>query len=220
MGKQIFEFIKIVLSITTGLFLIDKKNIFAGTDWIPKDKVFDVAIMVYVPVIQGLLNCIIERISEKFISKLSVTLFSPDTAANLDSNAIIDFKNNDLAEINIKVELNGKYKHFKNTKVVFPNITSLTMQPKKDRAIGINDKEECVIDLNEIIGSERKNSNYNYDYRVNFIKDEELNSKREAEFCPEFKIDTYKNKFFKNSFWLNGKFLIKCHNKAIIKWGE
>lgn len=220
MKEKLLEIIKIVISMIIGLFILNKKNIFSYATWIPKDKVFDIGLITYLPSVQIFLDWLFEVIKENFISKLSVTLFSPNSEPSLDSNAIIDFKNNDLAEIRIRVELNGKYKHFKNIKVVFPNITSLTMQPKKDIAIAISDKEECVIYLNEIIGSERKDINFKYEYILNFIKDEELNPKGETEFYPEFKIDTYRYKFLKKFFWLNGKFLIRYHNKAKIKWGE
>lgn len=220
MKEQIFEGFKILISIILGLMLINKINIFSGFNGIPKDKVFDIAVMVYIPLIQISINILMNWFNYKFVSKVSVTLYSPNTEPNLDSNAIVDFKNNDLAEIRICVELNGKYKHFKDIKIIFPSISSLTMQPNKDDSISINDSEECVIDLNEIIGSKRNDTNFKYEYILNFIKDEELKSKREAEFYPEFKNDTYKYEFLKKIFWLSRKFLIRHYNKAKIKWGE
>jgi len=118
---------KTVLIALAGVFIANKFNLFSYMTFIPDDKAFDICITVYFTILELISEFLLEAVHGRR-SELSVILSHVNTDVSIESNPIINFNQDDLAQMTVTVHINGMKKHFTGSKIVLSDVGFATMQ--------------------------------------------------------------------------------------------
>ena len=206
MFEHVCKIIKTVISAMVGVFLLNYFNIFNYISVIPVDKAFDVGVIVYFTVIELILNIVIHIYYKYCISKLSVVISLNNNEATKDSIPIIEFNKKGLAEAIVKVEIEGRKKHFLNWNLMLASTKFATMQSNSQKNVAYVDQEgNYIISIKDLFGTSDTKTVMSVSFRITFIKEWQNDGDVTTTIIPELKNKNSKR-------WY--QHIIYKHNKA------
>ena len=183
---KILKITKPILITLVGILLANNFNIFSYFTFIPSEYSFEICITAYFTILEIVCENIFEIFNANFRSELSVVFSLPGTANSLSTIPVVIFNDLDLAELNITINLNGKKKHFEQSKIVIPNITFATLQANVKSHETSTDREgNYIIHLSELFGKINQRVSLSFTYRVTLVQ-EQVDVNKEIELHPDF----------------------------------
>ena len=198
---------KTVLIALAGVFIANKFNLFSYMTFIPDDKAFDICITVYFTILELISEFLLEAVHGRR-SELSVILSHVNTDVSIKSNPIINFNQDDLAQMTVTVHINGMKKHFTGSKIVLSDVGFATMQANtRVDGAGVDTDGNYIIHLDRLFGAAETKTLVSSSFRVVFAKAPIPNAMT-FEMSPEFKTNTR----FRSHSLITYK-----HNKATLR---
>lgn len=185
MKNCISHFIVMIMVTSFALFLLDKYNVFSTMSFIPEDKLFDVALPLYVGALELVCHIFFTLLKTQK-SSIKITFFCRGNSQELGVNPTIFFNKENLAEIYLSITLSGKKRAFQGKKIRIPAIDFASMQPgKKIKYVTLDDNGNLNIDLQSLFGEVNKTSESSIDISIAYIQ-EEYYDNREIDISPQF----------------------------------
>lgn len=174
MKAYIWRIVKTIISAVLGIFILRWINIFDYIPLVPRDKAFDLGVIVYFSVIELILDIIISFIKESAISNLSAIISLNDNEGTIDSKPIIQFNNLDLAEANITIKIEGKKKHFSDWNLILPSTKFATVQlNKQTNFASIDNDGNLLIPIEAIFGTSDLKTSMEFGIKIVFAKEDD-----------------------------------------------
>lgn len=187
MLQKLLKILRPVLVALLGVYLANTINIFNYISFIPKDKTFDICIATYFTIFEILIEFLLEHLRKKFMSEISVVFSINNTEKSIYSTPIIEFNKEDLAEMTITIQIEGRKKHFMNSIIVLPNVGFATIQKNiHSKETSVDANGNYSIDLEKLFGSTHMKTIISSSFRVTFVK-EPIDGERTIELLPELK---------------------------------
>lgn len=167
------------------LFLLDKCNLFSFISFIPEDKLFDVALPIYISFIEAIFRFLLTLLRARE-SAATITFFCRGNSPMLNVNPIILFNKENLAEIRLSIKLSGRKEAFQGKKIKIPAVDFASMQMgQKNKYIILNTDGSLEIDLQSLFGEADKTSESSVSASIAFIQ-EQYYDNREIVINPQF----------------------------------
>lgn len=162
MIEKLWKLVAPIISGIIGILVANKFNLFNMLPFVPVEYAYEICITVYFAIADVIIDQASEFISKiiknRFCSEIEVVLYLPNTEANISSNPIIVFNNEDLAEAGISVSVRGRKKHFKKTEIQIKNPAFADVQSNYKRNEVRTDNECYYINLEALFGSNERTS--------------------------------------------------------------
>lgn len=185
MKTGITHFLGSALITIIALFLLDKCNILSIMQFIPRDKLFDIALPLYVGAIESACRILFAILKEQ-TSSVTITFFCRGNTPELGVDPIIFFNKDHLSEICLSVRLSGRKSAFQGKKIKIPSVDFASMQSgKKNKYITIDNDGSLNIDLQSLFGEVNKTSESSINISIAYIQ-EEYYDNREIDISPQF----------------------------------
>lgn len=185
MKSGISHFFGSVIITLIALIALDKINVLSIVPFIPKDKLFDVALPLYVGAIELVLRMLFTLLKGR-ISSVTITFFCRGNNPELGVNPMISFNKEHLAQVYLSVRLSGRKKFFQGKKIKIPSVDFASMQPgEKNKYITIDNDGSLNIDLQSLFGEVNTTSESSIHIPIAYIQ-EEYYDDREIDISPQF----------------------------------
>lgn len=185
MKSSISHFFGSVVITSIALFFLDKINILSIMPFIPKDKLFDVALPLYVGAIELGCRTLLGLLEER-TSSVIITFFSRGNNPELGVNPMIFFNKEDLAEVCLSVRLSGSKKAFQGKTIKIPSVDFASVQPgEKSNYITMDTDGSLSIDLQSLFGEVNITSKSSVSIPIVYIQ-EKYYDDREIDISPQF----------------------------------
>lgn len=199
--KIIWNLAKVIAGAVLGLVLAKWKNVFASLSFVPQEYAYDICVTVYISVceilIGSMLDGILKCLRKRFVSKISVTIFLPQSGADIKHNPDIQFNQDGIAETIVEVEYDGLRRHFKGSKLVFRHLAFADIQYNAIREeVSLHDGD-YELDLETLFGGVEKHSVGKNRYRLLLIQ-YPTDAESSARFEPEITKKSWFLRFRKN----------------------
>ena len=157
MLKKVLRVITPIISAIIGIVLANYLNIFDWMPFVPKEYSYEFCISVYFAmadvIIDFLKEFICDKIQNKFFSIANVLISKPGTEINIDTNAVLNFNEDDLTEALITVYIKGHKKHFKDVELVIKKPAFAEIQEGRSMRQEVYlDSNNYYIKLEELFG--------------------------------------------------------------------
>lgn len=123
---------KILMTIFGALLGVLGAHLFNPFEWItiiPDGSSYDVCIAVYFTIADTVIDWIVNQVESKCLAEVYVAISRIGTAATIESDLVIDLDARGHADLCIKVNVQGKRKHFGDIRIVIPSIGFASIQP-------------------------------------------------------------------------------------------
>lgn len=185
MKRSISHFFCSVVITSIALFFLDKINILSVLPFIPKDKLFDVALPLYVGAIELGHRTLLGLLEER-TSSVIITFFCRGNDPELGVSPMIFFNKEDLAEVCLSVRLSGSKKAFQGKTIKIPSVDFASVQPgEKSKYITMDADGSLSIDLQSLFGEVNVTSKSSVSIPIVYIQ-EEYYDNREIDIIPQF----------------------------------
>lgn len=149
------------------LLLAHYFNIFEYMTFIPSEKSYDVCITIYFTVIQTGVNIGFYEINkwlEEQKTKIEAVVYLPNEEPNLNSCPIIKFNEMDMAEIRLKLSVNGKSKTILDKKIIINALAQVDLQiGRKGIGVSVDNSGNIMFEMEKMCqGHEAINIEENY----------------------------------------------------------
>lgn len=182
----ITHFLGSALITIIALFLLDKCNILFIMPFIPRDKLFDISLPLYVGAIESACRILFAILKER-TSSVTITFFYRGNTPELGVNPIIFFNKDHLSEICLSVRLSGRKTAFQGKKIKIPSVDFASMQAGvRNKYITIDNDGSLNIDLQSFFGEVSITSESSICIPIAYIQ-EEYYDDREIDISPQFK---------------------------------
>lgn len=181
----ITHFLGSALITIIALFLLDKCNILSIMPFIPRDKLFDISLPLYVGAIESACRILFAILKER-TSSVTITFFYRGNTPELGVNPIIFFNKDHLSEICLSVRLSGRKTAFQGKKIKIPSVDFASMQSgARNKYITIDNDGSLNIDLQSFFGGVSITSESSICIPIAYIQ-EEYYDDREIDISPQF----------------------------------
>lgn len=204
MKEKGLRILKTIIITIISVYLTNTFNIFCYVSFLSQDQAFDTCLAVYLTILEVISELLMDIFRKNFMSSVSAILYLNDMEPSINSAPVIKFNDFDLAEVMIAVQISGRKKRFKNSKIILSNGSFTTMQANvRDSEVAIDNNGNYIINLEKMFGTTNKKTSLSSSFRITFTK-EPIDGERTIEICPELK----------NTFPFGMTFK---YNKAILK---
>lgn len=184
----------IIIPICT-VMALNHCNIIEYLDFVPKDKVFDIGLMIYLAVSEYIWSFVYNLLTGNK-TNIKCVLSVAGQSSSIDTIPVIQFTD-DVSIVNVALNIDGPTKKIakKTVEIPFPSWVDVQVNHK---AITLVDKKTCKVDLSKIINTNNKNcTDTNYRFKISLIK----NFSEDEQFT-DLVVPTI-NKKFKTTFRSN-----------------
>lgn len=174
MIKKIWKIITPVISAIIGIVAANHLNIFELLSFVPRDFTYEVCITAYFAIADVMLDALQELFSDKLqkscFSKIEVIIGQPETNININTDAILTFNSDDLAEATVIVDIKGQKKHFQDIELIIkkPAFAELQGAPRR-REVRLDSENYCI-KLTDLFGNSER-IECKQEFRIALIQD-------------------------------------------------
>lgn len=140
------------------LWLANGINFFEYMTFIPKDKSYDVCIAVYFTIVEAIVNIAysmhIDWIDKQKI-KIEAIMFTANEQPNKNACPIIKFNEFGIAEMNMKVSVQGKRSSIKNNIIVLNSMSQIDFQiGRRGSGAKVDNEGNYIIEIEQICNNQ------------------------------------------------------------------
>lgn len=149
MIKKIWKIITPIISAIIGIVAANHLNIFELLSFVPRDFTYEVCITAYFAIADVLLDAlqetVFDKLQKKCFSKIEVIISQPETNVNIDTDAILTFNSDDLAEATVIVDIKGQKKHFQDIELIIKKPAFAELQgASRRREVRLDSENYCI----------------------------------------------------------------------------
>lgn len=169
------KMIKLLIGAILGLFLTNKFNLFSYFTFVPEEYAYDICVTVYITLAEILFDegfeLVCKIVSNRILSNIEVIMTAVNSNADISYYPEIRFNSEGLAEASIKVKIEGKKKHFENTKIVLRQSAIADIQNNcRTCGVSVDNDGNYTIDICTLFGKTQERTTLEFTFKISLAE--------------------------------------------------